>query len=191
MYPTCKASCNRSLFGGSVEFRQIWTTPLSKEELIAQLRGLTEPVSEFRLVSKLSGAGIVVRALEMPETDKPLIGRVSEREIKVAQHLETVNVSPYQPLIVIEYRAGTLELTFKPHKDVYLLSALEWVGGLLCIVSGLVGMTQNPLALLAVVVGAALIALPRLRARWNFQRELHRVQEALKTLPIDWTASDE
>ena len=174
-----------------MEHKETWTTPLSKEELIIELRALTEPVSEFRLVSRLSGGGIVVRILEMPETDKPLIGRVSEREIKLAQYLETINVSPYQPLVSVDHHDGLLDLTFRPHKDVYLLSGLEWVGGLLCIVSGLVGMTQNPLAALAVIVGVALIALPRLRARWNFQRELARAKEALKSLPIDWTTPDE
>ena len=96
-------------------------------------------MEDFRLVSRLSGGGIVVRSLEMPTTDKPLIGRVSDKEIVIAQTLGLVNVSPYQPIVRIVSQGATVELTFRPHSDVYLMSPLEWLGGFVCISSGLVG----------------------------------------------------
>ena len=74
---------------------------IDETDLIHQLRLLTEPVEEFRLVSRLSGGGIVVRSLEIPTTDKPFVGQVSDKEIIIAQTLGLVNVSPYQPLIRI------------------------------------------------------------------------------------------
>ena len=108
--------------------KEVWQTSLSKIELIQQLRTVTEPIEEFRLVSRLSGAGIVVRALEIPQTDKPLIGKVSDKEIVIAQTLDPVNISPYQPMVTVVFQDSSVELTFRPHPDVYLLSPVEWLG---------------------------------------------------------------
>lgn len=171
--------------------KEVWKTSLTKVELIQQLRQLTEPIEEFRLVSRLSGAGIVVRALEMPKTEKPLIGKVSDREIVIAQTLDPIDISPYQPLVTVVIHDSNLDLTFRPHPDVYLLSPVEWLGGIVCIVSGAVGLLQNPLAVLAIFLGIAIVAFPRYRAQWNFERELKRAKSALQTLPIDWHLSGE
>lgn len=170
-----------------MEHTEVWQTSLTKVELIHQLRTLTEPMEDFRLVSRLSGAGIVVRSLEMPTTDKPFVGKVSDQEIVIVQTLGLVNVSPYQPIVRIVSHGPTVELNFRPHPDVYLMSPLEWVGGFVCISSGLVGLTQNPLAILAILLGVAIIILPRYRARWHFARELTRAKISLKELPIDWS----
>ena len=190
-FVSCLRYCATRLivsFGGAfVEHIEVWQTSLTKTELTHQLRSLTEPVEEFRLVSRLSGAGIVVRSLDMPTTDKPLIGRVSDKEIVIAQTLELINISPYQPIIRIVSHGSTVELNFRPHSDVYLMSPLEWLGGFVCISSGLVGLTQNPLAILAILLGIAIVALPRYRARWNFARELTRAKNSLNELPIDWS----
>ena len=76
-----------------MENKEVWQTSLTKIELIQQLRTMTEPIEEFRLVSRLSGAGIVVRTLEIPQTNKPLMGQVSDKEIIIAQTLDPVNIS--------------------------------------------------------------------------------------------------
>ena len=170
-----------------MEHIEVWQTSLTKSELIHQLRPLTEPVEEFRLVSRLSGGGIVVRSLEMPTTDKPFIGKVSDKEIVIAQTVGLVNVSPYQPIVRIVSQGTAVELTFRPHSDVYLMSPLEWLGGFVCISSGLVGLTQNPLAILAIIMGVAIVILPRYRARWHFARELKRAKSSLSELPIEWS----
>ena len=174
-----------------MEEKEVWQTSLSKIELIQQLRTMTEPIEEFRLVSRLSGAGIVVRALEMPKTDKPLIGKASDKEIVIAQTLDPINISPYQPMVTVILQDSSVELTFRPHHDVYLLSPVEWLGGAVCIVSGVVGMIQNPLAILAILLGIAIVVFPRYRARWNFERELKRAKLGLQELSIDWCPSDE
>ena len=174
-----------------MEHKEVWQTSLSKVDVIRQLRTMTEPVEEFRLVSRLSGAGIVVRSLEMPATNKPFIGKVSDQEIVIAQTLEPVDISPYQPMLTVEIHDATVEVTFRPHPDVYLLSPVEWLGGFVCIASGAVGIFQNPLAGLAIFLGIAIVALPRYRARWNFTRELKRAKIALQELPIDWRSTGE
>ena len=174
-----------------MEHVEVWKTSLTKVELIQQLRVLTEPLEEFRLVSRLSGAGIVVRSMEIPTTDKPFVGKVNDNDIVIAQTLGLVNISPYQPIIRLISHGTTVEMTFRPHPDVFLMSPLEWVGGFVCIASGLIGVTQNPLALLAVVLGVLIIVLPRYRAHWHFARELMRAKVALQELPIDWSSPDE
>ena len=177
--------------GVGMEDKEVWQTSLTKIELIQQLRTMTEPIEEFRLVSRLSGAGIVVRTLEIPQTSKPLMGKVSDKEIVIAQTLDPVNISPYQPIVTVNFLDSSIELTFRPHQDVYLLSPVEWLGGFVCIVSGAVGMLQNPLALLAILLGIAIVAFPRYRAQWNFDRELKRAKSGLQELPIDWRVTGE
>ena len=175
-----------------MEIIEEWHTSLTKIELITHLKQLTEPVEELRLVSRLSGAGIVVRALEMPETNQPFIGNIETDGFRIAQCLPPIDVSPYQPIIVgraLDEHRWRIE--FSPHKDVYMLSAFEWLGGGVCVLAGGIGMSQNPLAVLALVLGVAIVALPRYRAKWNFNRELNRAREALKALPIDWSTTSE
>ncbi len=174
-----------------MEEREVWQTSLSNVELIQQFRMLTEPIEEFRLVSRLSGGGIVVRTLEVPKTDKPLIGKVSDKEIVIAQTLDPVNISPYQPIVNVVFQETSVELTFRPHPDVYLLSPVEWIGGCVCIASGAVGILQNPLAALAILLGIAIVVFPRYRARWSFDKELKRMKSGLQELPIDWHAPHE
>lgn len=147
------------------------------------------PVEQFRLISKLSGAGVVVRVLETPESETSWFGlQDGEGRWRLAQRLESVNVSPYQPILRIHIEPKELgtsvELHWAPHPDANMLAVAEWVGASLCVIAGLVGMQENPLAVVAIVFGVLLLLLPRLRAKWNFQRELQRAQQAFADLGI-------
>ena len=149
------------------------------------------PVEQFRLISKLSGAGVVVRVLETPESEASWFGlQDGEGCWRLAQRLESVNVSPYQPILRIQIDPNELgtsvELHWAPHPDANMLALAEWVGASLCVIAGLVGMQENPLALVAIIFGVLLLLLPRLRAKWSFQRELRRGQAAFADLEIPW-----
>ena len=152
------------------------------------------PVDNMRLVSKLSGAGIVTRTLEVPETEKLWFGIMNEDYIKIAQCLPSVNVSPYQPIVTLKIdgtsgadeQSSGVVVRWAPHPDANILAIPEWLGAGLCIFAGLVGMQQNPLGLMGVVFGILLFVLPRFRASWNFKREMQRAEEAFSTLEIPW-----
>ena len=156
-----------------------------------------EEVNDMRLISKLSGAGIVTRALEVPETDKLWFGKMNADCIQMAQCLPSVNVSPFQPIVTVRISeeatlnslSTTVELRWAPHPDANMLAVAEWIGAGLCVLSGLIGMQQNPLAGLAIVFGFMILILPRFRAKWNFEREMQRAQEAFSSLEIPWNKS--
>lgn len=149
-------------------------------------------VSEFRLISKLSGAGVVVRVLETPEGEEPWFGKQqSPTEWRIAQKLDSKDISPYQPIGVLtleEVQSGTkVRIQWAPHRDVNILAVAELVGGILCIISGLVGLQSNSIAIGAILLGLFLVVFPRFRAQWNATRELERAREAIQQLPIEWT----
>ena len=156
-----------------------------------------EQVNEMRLVSKLSGAGVVTRALEVPETDKLWFGRMKDDCIQMAQCLPSVNVSAYQPIVTVRILGqsdmnlaeNSVEIQWAPHPDANMLAMAEWMGAGLCVISGIVGMQQNPLAGLAIAFGIILLIVPRYRARWNFEREMYRAQDAFSSLAIPWSKS--
>jgi len=173
---------------------ETWTSGQEPSVLIQQLQEDIEPIEEFRLISKLSGAGIVVRTLETPETNKGWMGFQKKGVWQIAQCLEAVNISPYQPIIRLSITptqvGSTITAEYAPHEDVHLLSVLEWVGGALCVIAGLIGSTANPLAFTAVFLGIGIVVLPRFRARWNFERECERARESLQSLPLDWVLQE-
>ena len=172
---------------------ECWKSTLSREVFEQSLMEQVEPIEDFRLISKLSGAGIVVRTLECPETTKPLMGVLDKRGWKIACCLKPVDISPYQPILHCvpndtdeTHDAFTITISYAPHKDVHLLGPVEWLGGILAIVAGVVGSVQNPLALCAIVLGVGIILLPRFRAKWNFTREVERTRKRLHDLPLEW-----
>lgn len=157
-----------------------------------------EEVEEMRLISKLSGAGVVTRALEVPDTHKSWFGKSTQPDsIQMAQCLPSVNVSPYQPIVTlklveesIDGQPSTLvDIQWAPHPDANMLAVAEWIGASLCVISGVVGMQQNPLAGFAIAFGVLLLILPRYRARWSFEREMQRAKDAFSTLEIPWNQS--
>ena len=173
---------------------EYWKSTLSREVFEQVLKDQIETIEEFRLISKLSGAGIVVRALECPETTKPLMGFVNNGVWNIAHCLEPIDISPYQPILqcvpdTTEDTTKELQITisYNPHKDVYLLGPVEWLGGVLSIVAGVVGSIENPLAFGAIVLGVGIILLPRFRANWNFTREVERARKQLHDLPLEWS----
>lgn len=115
---------------------ETWTSTETSTVLTQRLEDSIEPVVELRLISKLSGAGIVVRTLETPETDKGWMGYQKKGIWHIAQCLGAVNISPYQPIIRLSITptqiGSTITAEYAPHEDVHLLSVLEWVGGVLC-----------------------------------------------------------
>ncbi len=149
-------------------------------------------VEEFRLVSKLSGAGVVVRVLEAPKTSSTWFGiRKSPTTWMIAQRLDSIEISPYQPIgtvLLDQLDNGTsVSIEWNPHPDVNMLAFAELLGGGLCIISGLIGMISNPIAVWAILLGVVLVFFPKYRAKWSTQLEIERVRKAMQTLPIEWT----
>ena len=91
-------------------------------------------------------------------------------------------------LTLEEVQSGTkVRIQWAPHRDVNILAVAELVGGILCIISGLVGLQSNSIAIGAILLGLFLVIFPRFRAQWNATRELERAREAIQQLPIEWT----
>ena len=171
----------------------------TEEEWNKQIASMVHVVEEFRLIAKLSGAGIVVRVLDVPQTNKPFIGKQLKGQWEIAQVISSGNVGPYQPMMHLRFtpltaageKEGTTEyakvhIQLRPHPDVHMLGSLEWVAGILSIIAGIIGAIQNPIALFAILLGVAIIGLPRLRARLSFQQEIERAQDALQNLGVQW-----
>ena len=168
-----------------------WESQLSLPEFIAALDKFVDPVEEFRLISKVSGAGIVTRVLEGPEQNSQFWGRLDTEPYRIVQHVPKINRTPYQPIVHIvictndQASKGTLQL--RPHSQATMFAVAEYFGAALCSTAGLWAMQQNPIGALGVVLGLALVLFPTWRARAAFEDELLRCLEGLKNLPLEWT----
>ena len=162
-------------------------SPLAPEVLIEKLREQTEAVEEFPLRSKLSGAGIVVRVLHAPETDKPLFGRIGADGFKLAQVPDPARQGPFQPLVegnVSDSQIGSrIELTLRPHKQVRTYSPIfAAMAILLFLVAGVQFAAKPEIALIAAVFGGLFLVFPRFRAKHGFDQGCGEVESTLRRL---------
>jgi hypothetical protein len=152
-----------------------YRTDLSPAAFLATLRGVMEPLDGgFKLVSKLSPGGIVVRTLRAPETDLGWFGTIREHKFSVAMIVRDKSGSPFEPIVRGEVRArdggSEVEVELSPHPNARMFSILFTLGGGLLAAASLVAISQSPaLGVMGLVVAAIFLAFPGFRARVGFR----------------------
>lgn len=158
------------------------------EALRARLASAVAPMEGgFTLVSKLSGGGIVTRALRTPETELPLFGRVEADRIRVALVHRGVDISPFQPIVGVliepSGQGSLVGLDLAPHPNARTFGGAFAFGALLLLAAAAVQFPAKPsIALAAALFAVALGIFPHLRARRGFGMDADRVVAELDRL---------
>ncbi|MCP4806659.1 MAG: hypothetical protein GY913_29135 [Proteobacteria bacterium] len=157
---------------------------LTPTELHARLQSHVEPAVEFPLVSKLSGAGIVIRTIQPPHTDRAFFGTLTPMGFKLAQVLRTSGLSPYQPILEGSIRAADegseLVVSMRPHADARVFALAYFIVGLGLIVAGGLGWSAgNDMGVVAAIFGSLFLVFPRFRALHGFEQGCAAAQAAL------------
>jgi len=177
-----------------LEQSYVWKSSLVKGEFYDELRNLVAPVEKFRLISKISGAGIVTRVLGAPESDRLFWGKLEKEPLRIVQNLPSINLTPYQPIVYItvteEEEGSSVQLILKPHHQASMFALLEYLGAVLCMTAGLIAFQENPLGLLGIFLGGVLAIFPTWRAKRAFASEQERCLSALQELPLQWVSSE-
>jgi hypothetical protein len=164
----------------------LWHSALSRNEIVTFLKEEVEEVERFRLISKISGAGIVTRVLSAPDTKCAFWGKTIGDNLRIVQNLPSVNLTPFQPIVyldIVQKNDGSdIKVLLKPHSNASMFSFAEYLGGTLCITAGMVALQQNPLGISGIILGGLVILFPRWRAKKSFELEASRCIEAIKKL---------
>ena len=165
-------------------------TSLSLEEWKAALREHVEEVEDFSIVAKLSAGGVVVRTLRAPKSDMPFFGMVGKK-LQIAELRYTNNLTPYQPLLTMEYTptdlGGNVEVKMEPHPEMMDLGILYNIAGMILIGSTIPMMNIKPqLSVIAGIFGILLLIYPALRARVSFDEACASAIKNLADLPLGW-----
>lgn len=166
--------------------RRTWTSDRAPDALLDRLRTHTAPIDGgFTLMYRLSGAGIVVRTLEAPETEHPFFGKVRPDGFSVALVPHARDVTPFHPIIRATIKpspdgGSTLDAELAHHPNartfapVFLFGAVALAGGVA------LAARDNPVMLVAGLgLALAFAVFPTLQARVRFQQS---VTTAAKTL---------
>jgi len=151
-------------------------SPLPPDALRARLREAVEPFeAPFTLRFRVSGAGVISRSLEAPETTKPLFGLVTPDRLRLACTPRAADVNPFAPIIRAELRAeaeGTaLDLVLRSHPMAPgLIGFFRVFAAALGLASALGATTRPDVAAVGVVFALLFLVVPPLRARWGFDR---------------------
>jgi len=152
---------------------------------LARLRAATAGHrGPFRLVSRLSGGGAIVRALAAPPTALPFFGELSAERLRFARVPRATAISPWAPIARGAYEAAPggarLRLSLAPHPQAGLVGELASVFSVPLAAVGVaaVGSAPGYAAALLVWVGA-MVGLPRWWARRMFASEVAGFRAAL------------
>lgn len=149
------------------------------------LTPLVEPLDGgFKLVSKLSPGGIVVRALRAPETDRGWFGKIEGHSFSIALVVRDKSGSPFEPImrgkVTPDGDGSLIALDLASHPNARMFSILFTGGGVLLATASLIAISQSPgMGLLGLGFAALFLAFPPLRARIGFR---HASDTALTTL---------
>lgn len=155
------------------------------DKLLEQLREVAHPTAEFQLVSKLSGAGIVVRVLQSPDTPLPFHGQVEQASFALTLATRGQQMTPFQPIVHGRVHAASqgseLTLDLRLPKGV---ATLEWAGKLfaaLLILAAAPGLATGTYAAALLLPFAALSwVFPGLRARYSFAHDCRRTLDTFE-----------
>ena len=169
-----------------MEYQEKWRSGFDSETCRETIEALMAEVPVFRFVSKLSSGGAVTRVLQAPETELPYWGRSQDDSIRLVQNIASKDISPYQPIVHFQFKevkGGTeISVLLRPHEQARMFAIFESVGATLCIIAGLVGLSESPMGGLTIVFGFALAFFPKIRSRGLFSFEKKRCLEGLKLL---------
>ena len=165
---------------------------LSPDALREALAAVVEPTDwPPPLIFKLSGGGIVSRVMESPATERAFFGLVSAEKIRIARASRGRQVTPFQPILLIELSAeqtgSQLNITLRPHREARSLSGVFALAGFTLIGAALPAMLSlTPIAFLAAGVGLSFMWFPTWRAKTCFRTDLKDAMEALtEALPVE------
>ena len=173
-----------------------WTTDASVADVMDRVRAHTETLDEgFSLVHRLSGAGVVVRTLRAPETERPFFGRIFEDRFHIALVPSPTDVTPYHPIVratlTPDPSGGTrISAELAHHPNARSFAALFLFGAVALTTGTLVAQPQAPSMWVGGLGLAALFAVfPSLQARVRFQAAVERLQHAVsKHLELEMQA---
>lgn len=176
-----------------------WTSTRRPAALLALVATKVEPLEGgFTLMHRLSGGGIVVRALRAPPTQRRLFGKVDPAGFRVAIVPDLRSISPFQPIIRAQVMAapgGTrVEATFRPHPDARTHALLFRLMAAVLLLSSLMkGLSDPGFALVGCALAAVAVVVPTFRARWSFRqacvRSRAQLAEELDLVDVPTTAA--
>ena len=146
-------------------------------------------IDSFRMISKLSGGGVVVRTLEAPKSDALFYGMISDT-IEIAELRYDSNITPYQPILKIllcEENGGCmLDIHFSLPKEYLDIGILYNIAGILIALSSIpLFRAGHPLTWVAILFGVIMFWYPILRSRISFADACSSALRKIQTLPLD------
>jgi len=163
-----------------------WSSPKPPSELLALLGSHTEPLDGgFKLTYRLSGAGVVVRTLEAPETERRLFGKLSDHQFSVAVVPVPTDVTPFHPIIraTVEPSASggsTIQAELAHHPNARTFAPVYTFGAVTLGVGSWVGAQGRPELMFGGLAMAAMFAVfPTLQSRARFQQSVRRSEAVL------------
>ena len=171
-----------------------YTSRFTPQELYEKLEEHYDEQPTFRLISRLSEAGVVVRSIHPPEgAQKAFFGHKTDKGFSLVQNRGKTNLTPYQPILRISAtdcsNGSKIDVVLKPHKNAKPLVGVFVVFGLILLFLGILNITVNSfLAICSCSFGLCFILIPKYRANFGFNRSLHESQIAWEKLPLDLNA---
>ena len=145
-------------------------------DALSGLVGSVHPTDgRFRLISRLSGGGVVVRVLDCPQTERPLFGDLRADGFRLARVTRGVDIAPFEPIAdgTIETHAGgaRLNVSLAPHGQARSFALAHAAAGAMLLTAAAVKLSSDPLiAGLCVVLALVFFIFPSVRARLGFTR---------------------
>lgn len=165
--------------------RSTWRSPLDPDTIAARLdeRALLQDHA-LPLTWKLSGAGIVGRVMDVPHTDRPLVGRCTPFGWELVRTPEPTHRHAFEPIAEVRVesagRGSTVELLLRMHREQHSFALPFALMGAACCGSAVVAWTTQPvMAGLSLTIGLAFALLPPARSRALFRHGVRQTEAAL------------
>ena len=176
-----------------------YTSPLRPQELYETLEEHYDVQPIFRLISRLSDAGVVARSIHPPANAKrTFFGHKTKRGLSLVHNRGKTNLTPYQPILRISaecWKEGSkITIVLKPHKNANPLVGLFVAFGLVLLSLGILNIDVDSfLAVCSCLFGAFFVFLPKYRANFGFSSSLEDSKIAWEKLPLGlkkWSESN-
>ncbi len=147
---------------------------------------ITEPWDKgFTLYHRISGAGVVVRSLRSPATERPFFGEIQEERLRFALVPRQDAITPFAAIargtIVANLGGALLDLRLSPHPDARPFSLLfQGFGLVLGLGALLVSLSRPDLGVMGLLLALLAIFLPTWRARRAFDASVVLFEHTLR-----------
>lgn len=166
-----------------------WQSALEPHQLqdAVERSALLRP-GPLQLTWKLSGAGIVGRVMDLPETERDFVGRRTPFGYELVLRPDRSQRHAFEPIAELHIDGAQVDVLLRLHREQRSFALPFALMGVACVVSAVVGASETPgLAAMSLGVGLAFILVPPLRARALFSascaRTLERLERALELCP--------